>query len=150
MNNLIVRRITSGDDTFEVANRIRPEQWGPDNEMEAYDQTALRQFLSHDDNVLLVAYDADEIVGLLLATKIYMPYKNSHWMYVDELDTRPSHRRQGVARALMEHLFTVTKEMGMNEVWLGTEHNNTAAQKLYESLGPAEVERMIGYTYLLK
>jgi ribosomal protein S18 acetylase RimI-like enzyme len=142
-----IERITNTDAIPTIVASVIPEQWDVANEMEPYDESALREYLSHDDNILLVAYDSDEIVGLLLATKVYLPYKSSHWMYVDELDTKPSHRRQGIGRALMERIFEITRRSGMKEVYLGTEMDNVGAQKFYESLHPIESEQFIGYTF---
>ena len=139
----------TADDIPAIVASVIPQQWDAANDMESYDETALREYLSHDDNVLLVAYDSDEIVGLLLATKIYLPYAQgrSNWMYVDELDTKPSHRRQGIARSLMQKIIDIARDRGIAEVYVATELDNTNAQKFYESLQPVEFERAIGYTY---
>jgi len=147
--SIVIKQETVDSDIATICSGIRPDEWDTDNEMESYDETALHEYLSHEDNILLVAYDTDEIVGLLLATKIYLPYARgrSNWMYVDELDTKPSHRRRGIARSLMQRIIEIARDRGMSEVYVATERDNTNARVFYESLHPAETEPAIGYTY---
>jgi hypothetical protein len=37
-----------------------------------------------------------------------------------------------------------------DEVWIGTEVDNLPANALYTSLNPSEIQKCIGYTYVLK
>lgn len=82
--------------------------------------------------------------------KLLKPYKDEDWFYVDEVDVLPEFRRQGVARAMMQKVLEIAAEWGLDEVWLGTEPDNMAANKLYKSMNPSEVEEFIGYTYKTK
>ena len=50
---------------------------------------------------------------------------------------------------MMEELFKIGAQMGLTEVWVGTEPDNDAANHLYKSLAPSEIEDCIGYTYKL-
>jgi len=62
------------------------------------------------------------------------------WWVVDELQVLalgvlPSARRQGVARALLEHAVTAARAAGGRRVTLEVARNNAPARGLYESSG---------------
>jgi ribosomal protein S18 acetylase RimI-like enzyme len=47
----------------------------------------------------------------------------------------------------MRKLIEVAHEKGCEEVWLGAEVENMAANALYRSLKPDEVSQVVGYTF---
>lgn len=146
-----LKRILPKDDLIAVAASVMGSKWGKDNEMEDYDELAIREFVADTDNVLLIAYADSKPAGTALATRIRNPYKGKKdWFYIDELDVHPDYRRRGIAKMLMEELFEIAKSWGLKEAWLGTEPDNQAANELYKSLEPSEIENFIGYTYKLK
>lgn len=149
MNEIIIQRITKSDDLEKLAADVIGSEWGTDNEMQNYDEGALREYISREDNVLLVAYSGTRPVGLSLATKILRPY-GTHWLYVDEVDVHPDFRRRSIGRKLMQELIVIAKKWNLKELWLGTEPDNEAANHLYKSLKPSEVEPFIGYLYMLE
>jgi ribosomal protein S18 acetylase RimI-like enzyme len=77
----------------------------------------------------------------------YIHPAGHRYLYVDEVDTDESFRRQGVATALMRAAQQIAREMAATAVWLGADDGNDAAQALYRSLGPQEVEPGVVYTY---
>ncbi|MGH7237303.1 MAG: GNAT family N-acetyltransferase [Candidatus Saccharimonadales bacterium] len=145
--SLKVSRISPADDLRDIWAQTQLDVWGSDNEMADQTDEAIRVYVSHADNVMLGAYDDKKLVGLLLATKIYTTKQKDSWMLVDGLNVKPSYRRQGIATSLMDHLFKVAKDWNLHEVWLGTEPDNEAANKLYKSLKPIKVERFVAYTF---
>jgi ribosomal protein S18 acetylase RimI-like enzyme len=97
-----------------------------------------RAFLSDPNSLLLLAYDGDLAVGMATATILLHPDK-APALFVNEVGTRDSHLRQGIATALMEQLFALARARGCQGIWLGTEPDNTAALGLYRKLGGEEV-----------
>jgi len=75
------------------------------------------------------------------------PYAKERWLYVDEVDVCSDQRQKGAGKALMRKLIEFANENGCEEVWLGTESDNQAANALYRSLDPGDVAQVIGYTY---
>lgn len=146
---LDIRRYGLDNDLLGLVESVANAQWDDANKMEPYELADLREYLVHDDNVLLVAHKDGVLAGMLLACKIYTPYKQQQWMYVDELDVVVDVRNQGIGRALMLELFVVAKAMGACEVWLGTEPDNVPATSLYESFHPYLSETFTGYTFRL-
>jgi ribosomal protein S18 acetylase RimI-like enzyme len=48
---------------------------------------------------------------------------------------------------MMKQLFLLAKDYECDEVWLGSEIENVAANELYKSLNPIEIQEFLGYTY---
>jgi ribosomal-protein-alanine N-acetyltransferase len=72
------------------------------------------------------------------------------WWLIDELEllavaVLPEARRRGVARRLLEHVIAATGESGGRRVLLEVARSNTAARRLYESLGFRVLDVRRGY-----
>lgn len=66
--------------------------------------------------------------------------ENARWFprrfhEIEEIAVSPLHRRQGVARALIEHIVGEARKQGGLDVELMTWSFNTAAQAAFEALG---------------
>jgi GNAT superfamily N-acetyltransferase len=73
--------------------------------------------------------------GLAVYFFNYSTWISRNGLYLEDLYVRPEFRRRGVAKALMARLQTIASEHECGRVqWLVLRHN-TAAVKLYESLG---------------
>lgn len=144
--DIVVRRVTLADDLPRIAESMRGSEWGTDNEMADYDAEALRRYLEQPGTLLVMAFAGEETAGALLATTILNPYRKTNWLYIDEVDVKPSFRRRGIASKLMQGAFTFAREHNLKEAWLGTEPDNPA-NHLYKGLDPHEVEEFVGYTY---
>lgn len=80
-----------------------------------------------------------KIVGMLVA-----------WMLVDEahiatLATHPDHRRQGVARKLLEHALRYMSREGAVSSFLEVRESNAAAREMYRKFGYEETGRRKRY-----
>ncbi|MEB3316590.1 MAG: ribosomal protein S18-alanine N-acetyltransferase [Cyanobacteriota bacterium] len=74
----------------------------------------------------------------------------SAWIVVDELQITavavdPEHRRQGLARQLLEAMLRLGREAGAGRATLEVSSANKAAQALYAGLGFQEVAVRRGY-----
>jgi [ribosomal protein S18]-alanine N-acetyltransferase len=56
-------------------------------------------------------------------------------MHVNTIAVEPALRRQGLARALMQHLLAMTATAGVERTFLEVRQSNDAARRLYENLG---------------
>jgi len=153
---LAIQSVTIADDLSAICAQMQPGLWGKYNHMTSYKPELLKEFLEAG-NILLLAYDGDpstgsgqaKIAGVVIAHKLLHPAGESS-LYVHELDTHPNYRRRGVATLLMDKCKEIAKEMGLTEVWLGTETDNDAANAFYKTLDPYEIEPSAIYAYKVK
>ena len=61
------------------------------------------------------------------------------------LGVAPTHRRQGIGRALVERVLQELAGLGVRTVYLEVRASNASARRLYESLGFGEVARRAHY-----
>ena len=150
MKKVKLKRITEKDDLAKLTKELNAAAWDKANDIKGYSEKYVSEFVENTDNILLVAYMRGKVAGVCLASKNYAPYKdNESWLFVDEVDVSADYRRQGIGKTMMEKLFEIGREMGLPEAWVGTEPDNDAANHLYKSLAPSEIENCIGYTYKL-
>ena len=114
--NLKIRRLERGDESAFVQHR---------------------ELLDDPHAIVFVAYDGDEEVGWVLAHDLPRRHGNKRQLFVYEVDVAESHRRRGIARALLEHLAG----LGIPEGFVLTEPDNDPANALYRAAGgvPSEV-----------
>ena len=86
---------------------------------------------------MAAAIAGGDLVSFASGTVLLHPDKPPG-VFVNEVGTRESHRRRGLARAVTEALFAHVRAMGCNGIWLGTEPDNAPALALYRALGGAE------------
>jgi len=144
--------IVSPHDNLErIVDDINTASWDEANEITAYDVQSLTTYLKHQDTLFIVCYDNTPTIRVLMGFCSgrfeIKPYAQEKWLYVDELDVCANQRKKGAGTAIMEKLLELADEADCEEVWLGTEVDNVAANALYSSLKPDDVETFIGYTY---
>ena len=141
------------DNLTKIVDDINAAQWDEANEISPYREQALRQYLDTTDTVFITCYRSEagesELLGMASGRVEIKPYDATQWLYVDEVDVCVNQRRKGVGRALMEAMCALAVEADCELVWLGTEPDNTAANALYDSLEPDEVEPFTGYCFEL-
>lgn len=102
---------------------------------------ALNEFVQQGNHALFVACDGDQVIGQIRGMIVYQPDAGAD-LYIDNLGVAGFYRRQGVATALYEVLFswakgTLTKPQDVLKAWVMTEPENKAARAFYTRLGLA-------------
>lgn len=136
-----VRRITAGDEA--AFQHVAPEVFD-----EPVDTERLRAYLREPGHLMVLAFDGELVVGQCAGVVHRHPDKPTE-LYVDEVGTASTHRRRGIARAMLAALFAWGRELGCEEAWLGTELDNEAANTLYRSERPVEDEAIQYYLFRL-
>lgn len=137
----VLRRIAAGDEkSFE--------QIAPDVFDEPIDPQRLHDYLATPGHLMLLAFEGTVVVGQCAAVIHRHPDKPTE-LYVDEVGTASTHRRQGIARAMVNELLAWGRELGCDEAWLGTELDNEAANALYRTFAPTEDEAFQYYLFKL-
>ncbi len=90
---------------------------------------------SQDGLNALVAVSGDELVGL-----VHFYWTPSTWtkhkdLYLEDLFVLPSHRKMGVADALIEKLRAIASAAGAKKLHGQTHKDNLIARQLYGGLG---------------
>lgn len=148
---LQVRVIAAADDLETLVEQINNAAWDDANEMCAYDAASLSSYLHCADTLFVVCHDTSTtpptLMGFASSRFELKPYNRERWLYVDEVDVCADQRRRGAGKAIMSKLIAIAEDNDCEEVWLGTEPDNDAANALYRSLDADEVESFIGYTF---
>ena len=97
-----------------------------------------QEFLADPRHRLVVALDKNIVVGFLSAVIYVHPDKSAPEMWINEIGVAPTHRRQGIGKALMKAILEEAKQAGCSEVWVLTDRANLAAMAMYKSAGGEE------------
>lgn len=138
---IVARRMRAGDDA--AFRSIAPEVFD-----EPVDPARLATYLSTPGHLMVLAFDGDLVVGQCAGVLHRHPDKPTE-LYIDEVGTASTHRRQGIARLMMDELFAWGRELGCTEAWLGTETDNDAAKALYRRYRPTEDETIQYFLFSL-
>jgi aminoglycoside 6'-N-acetyltransferase I len=138
---IVIRRIDGSDAALFA--RIAPDVFD-----EPVDADRLAAYLAEPGHLMVLALDEDVVVGQCAAIVHRHPDKPTE-LYVDELGTASTHRRQGIGRRLLAEMFDWGRELGTTEAWLGTELDNDAANALYRGFAPIEAAAMQYYLFKL-
>ncbi|MEO1220508.1 MAG: GNAT family N-acetyltransferase [Pseudomonadota bacterium] len=110
----------------------------------AIDACRLKTYLVQPVNWLCVAVHEGLVVGMVMAVIHNHPDKPTE-LFLDEIGTGDDWRRKGIARLLMQAVFDRADEAGIEEIWLGTEPDNDAANGLYQGFKHEREDAVIYY-----
>ncbi|MDH5675781.1 MAG: GNAT family N-acetyltransferase [Myxococcales bacterium] len=95
----------------------------------------MRQFLSREANVLIAASDGDAPTGYLIAYLLDRVDADRQMLCIYEIEVSESHRRTGIARAMINSLKDLCRQLDASKAWVITNRSNRAAVQLYSSTG---------------
>jgi GNAT superfamily N-acetyltransferase len=94
----------------------------------------------------LVAQDDDgEVVGIALWFLNFSTWRGVHGIYLEDLYVRPSARRGGHGRALLQELARIAYERGYDRVDWSVLDWNTPAHAFYRALGAESTDEWTGW-----
>lgn len=138
---VIVRQLGSGEagllrrlmevfaDAFEDATT-----YGAAPPSDAY----LEKLLARDSFIALVALDGSDVVGGITAYDLPKPEQERSEIYLYDLAVAESHRRRGVATALIAALQEIAATRGAWVVFVQADQGDDPAIALYTKLGTRE------------
>jgi ribosomal protein S18 acetylase RimI-like enzyme len=119
------------------------------------DPQLTREFLEDPRHHIAVAIDNNQVVGFASGVHYVHPDKPPE-MWINEVGVAPTHRRRGLARAVLRSLLEVARERQCTSAWVLTDQSNEAAIALYESTGgtaaPGDIgdgELVLGFSFAL-
>lgn len=98
----------------------------------------LRKLLDNDSVFVLTAHASDEVIGGLVAYELIKFEQERSEIYIYDLAVAESHRRQGIATALIEYLRDIANQHGAWVIYVQADYGDDAAIALYEKLGIRE------------
>ena len=125
------------DDVLAFEHELRKQEdfWGWEID-KAYEESVRKSFVDplYKTSISFLAYVENNVVGRIDASLIPSHFDGSVKAYLDWICVLKSHRHNGVAQALMEHLRKVLKEQYNVSVLIGLIASNKDAQSFYRSL----------------
>ncbi len=98
----------------------------------------LTGLLAREHIVTLVALSRQKVIGGLVAYELDKFERARREMYIYDLAVAPTHRRQGIATALIELLREIATERGSWVIYVQADYGDAPAIALYEKLGNRE------------
>jgi GNAT superfamily N-acetyltransferase len=87
--------------------------------------------------LMLVAFDGEQPVGLVLAHELPRRHGDRAKLFVYEVDVAESHQRRGIASALLSRLADLARERGIRIGFVLADPGNGPANALYRRVGGA-------------
>jgi ribosomal protein S18 acetylase RimI-like enzyme len=135
-----IRRLAPEDATLAVIaiERIKP----------AFTTKAIvGHFLSRPDHYFLAAVEDDEPVGFALAYELQRIDRSNPMMFLYEIGVSDGHRRQGIAKAMIDFLKHLCKQRNAHKMFVIASTGNEAALRLYDSTLGANVQKTTDVVY---
>lgn len=111
-----------------------PETFGSAVPSEGY----LRGLLGKSNVIALAGVSDGRVVGGLVAYVLEKFEQERSEIYIYDLAVAESHRRQGIATALIRLLQGIAKEVGAYVIYVQADLGDEPAIRLYQSLGTRE------------
>jgi aminoglycoside 3-N-acetyltransferase I len=135
------RQLTSADIArLKDLLRVFADAFG---EIETYQHAVpgddyLTRLLNKPHVIAVVAMDAEEVAGGLVAYELDKFEQDRREIYIYDLAVAARHRRRGIARALIEELKRIASEREAYVIFVQADLQDAPAIALYDSLGAKE------------
>lgn len=106
-------------------------EWQPDD-------VYLQRLLSSSTFVAVTAFSGDKVIGGIAAYVLPKFEQARSELYIYDLAVDESHRRQGVATAMIAALQELAAERGVYVIFVQADHGDKPAIALYTKLGVRE------------
>ena len=147
------RWLRPGDEAVVRELSVRSPELGDGDAEPRYaplDEPGAASFLAREQNLVLVAFDGDRPVGMLLAYELDRRHGDPRVLFIYELGVDAGYRRRGIGRELLRRTRRLARARGVKEGFVLTEESNEAAMALYASEGgirPADDEAMFDFDF---
>jgi aminoglycoside 3-N-acetyltransferase I len=84
---------------------------------------------------VIAALDGEQLAGGLTAHTLPMTRTESSELFVYDIAVRPAQQRRGVGRGLVKELLQAAAALGIGEMFVGADDEDTHALDFYRALG---------------
>nr|WP_295371045.1 AAC(3)-I family aminoglycoside N-acetyltransferase [uncultured Sphingosinicella sp.] len=98
----------------------------------------LSRLLGREHFIALAAFDGEEVVGGIAAYVLDKFEQERSEVYIYDLAVAATHRRRGIATAMIRELQRIAAERGAWVIFVQADHGDDPAIALYASLGRRE------------
>ena len=139
-----VRRLGQGDlEAFRAMNALfadvfeMPREYGDAKPGDAY----VASWLENPANIAVVAEDSGQVVGAIGGYELQKFEQERSEIFIYDLAVAQSHRRQGIASAMIEAIRAIARERGARTVFVqaDTAAEDAPAQALYRKFASEEI-----------
>ncbi len=123
--------------------------YGQEDNYEASRKFITENFKYHRSEVFVLE-EQDKFLAFIQLYTSYCPIALESYKILSDLYVRQSHRRKGLALAIMQHVIDYYKEKGVQRLTLETAIDNVPGQTLYRKLGYQKEVDFFTYHRLLK
>lgn len=102
------------------------------------DDAYLASLLGEKHFIALVALDSGKVVGGLAAYVLDKFEQERREIFIYDLAVAKEYRRRGIATGLIQQLRRIARDLGAYVIFVQADMGDTAAIRLYESLGKGE------------
>jgi GNAT superfamily N-acetyltransferase len=103
--------------------------------------------LADPRTLLLVAFDAERPVGLVLAHELPRRHGLRAKLFVYEVDVAETHQRRGIGSALLARLAELARERGIPSGFVLTDPGNGPANALYRTAGGSTAHMTVQWDF---
>lgn len=138
---MTIRRLASADIAIlRAVNEFFAEAFDDPETYRAAqpDEAHLRRLLSSPGFIALAALEGTCVIGALIAYVLEKFEQARSEVYIYDLAVAATHRRRGVATALIESLKPIAREAGAWVIFVQADRDDPPAIALYETLGVRE------------
>jgi ribosomal protein S18 acetylase RimI-like enzyme len=111
------------------------------------DLDGTRSFLADDGNVLLIAYVDGDPAGFVTGTELAHPDKAQPELFLNELGVDEAYRGRGIGRRLVAELWQLAQARRCRGMWVLTDDDNEAANKVYSAAGGVRLRPEVMYQW---
>jgi ribosomal protein S18 acetylase RimI-like enzyme len=107
------------------------------------------EFFADPRHHLAVALEGEQVIGMASGVHYVHPDKPPE-LFINEVGVAPTHAGRGIGRRIVQALLAHGRALGCVQAWVGTDHDNAAAQRLYRAAGAEEPpEAFLMFTFRL-
>jgi ribosomal protein S18 acetylase RimI-like enzyme len=119
--------------TPENAEAIRNLTQQIGNNYQLLTDEELKELLSSRNTKIIIAKDADKIIGMITVTLIRIPYRKK--AFLDDVVVDKAYRGHGLGTKLFEKALDIAREEKVAYAEFTSAPHRTAANSLYQKLG---------------